>query len=999
MSLIKTPSSDNLKNNINNQIIFDDISNYKFDYNTKLGEGRFGKVRLAIHKLTNEKVAIKIIDKNQIKLKEQRQRIDSEIQILKELNHYNICKLYSIIENEERIYLIQEYIQGNDLNFFINQKEKPLIKERKVCQYFRQIISAVEYLHKLGIAHRDLKPENILINKNNDIKLIDFGLSKIFSKGELLKTPCGSPYYAAPEMVKGNKYNGLNSDIWSLGIILYLMLFQELPFMDADINRLYKKISEGQYEIPEDKINIVSKDSKDLISKILEINPKKRIKINGIKNHKWFNRISSILYEGINVKEIILPVDEEIVEEINNVYKYDKMRIRNTIIRNLYNNIRSLYFILLEKKMHLEKESVSDLHSHFYIEYIKDEKNKLNNFDNNIENVLKKRMNSKEELSTIIYYEENKEIQYNKNDNTINIDDNINNKAKFIRSKKNKTLTLNKNININFQNIQFFINKNKSCNEKFIRMKTNDEILSENNINIKKKFSEKAKNQINVSGNLKENEEEKKFYSDRIINNKRVNSSKNNKLSKFHSSSIDKKLKANNHKENNINNDIYVNRINNNFDKNIKKERKKKFLSVSYDRTKSKSINKNTTHQIIYKNNNKDNQEKNPININKYILDKINSNKKNKNIIGLIKNVPNDSLLSPINKSNDGIKNKNKIKQKLSFSENIKKFSNKNISALKLISEDSNKIKIKIKPKKTVSNLYQTKENFENKKINNYNTTKSNEKYNKIKGKTINAVKSKKNHVFLNHKTNSDLLNKKIRQKLNIGKKNDDNLVKNNDNNIKINININNSNCESLPKTNTYSTINNLSSNKKHFKSFAITNSSSKQNNKNKIVVNLVKKENNENNIINHKNEPKNLSSSFTNMIKKDIILNEHKTNLKNQIFDEKNIINYESPFDLNFIFLYKKEENIKILFEKYLQKKKIGFNIAKEKEKSNNKKSKNKIHYNCHKKNGMKFSVNIAKSLNESNNKIYIWKIKNQSTIKYDFIKLINTFNNSCLK
>ena len=348
--------------------------------------------------------------------------------------------------------------------------------------------------------------------------------------------------------------------------------------------------------------------------------------------------------------------------------------------------------------------------------------------------------------------------------------------------------------------------------------------------------------------------------------------------------------------------------------------------------------------------------------------------------------------MSPINKSNDGIKNKNRIKQKLSFSENIKKFSNKNISALKLINEDSNKIKIKIKPKKTASNLYQTKENFENKKIYNYNTTKSNEKYNKIKGKTICTSKSKKNHVFLYHKTNSDLLNKKIRPRLNIGKKNDDNLVKNNDNNIKININ--NSNCENLPKTNTYSTINNLSSNKKHFKSFAITNSSSKQINKNKIVVNLVKKENNENNIINHKNEPKNLSSSFTNMIKKDIISNEHKTDLKNLIFDEKNIINYESPFDLNFIFLHKKEENIKILFEKYLQKKKIEFNIVKGKEKS-----KNKIYYNCHKKNGMKFNVNIAKSQNESNNKIYIWKIKNQSTIKYDFINLINAFNNSCSK
>ena len=186
MSIPKNSSERILQNTpLIDQIIPDIISNYKFD--DKLGEGRFGKVRLAIHKLTKEKVAIKIIDKNQIKLKEHRQRVDSEISILKQVNHYNTCKLYSIIENEERIYLIQEYISGNDLSLFIKQKDKPHIKEKNACKYFRQIISGIEYLHKLNIAHRDLKPENILINQKNDIKLIDFGLGKIFNKGELLK--------------------------------------------------------------------------------------------------------------------------------------------------------------------------------------------------------------------------------------------------------------------------------------------------------------------------------------------------------------------------------------------------------------------------------------------------------------------------------------------------------------------------------------------------------------------------------------------------------------------------------------------------------------------------------------------------------------------------------------------------------------------------------------------------------------------------------------------
>ena len=135
MSLLKSSSSNNIISSINNPIS-DDIINYKIDYNAKLGEGRFGKVRLATHKLTNLRVAIKIIDKTQIKLKEERERIDTEIIILKQINHHNIAKLYSIIENEERIYLIQEYIKGKDLTSFIKQKEKPEIKENIYISFF-----------------------------------------------------------------------------------------------------------------------------------------------------------------------------------------------------------------------------------------------------------------------------------------------------------------------------------------------------------------------------------------------------------------------------------------------------------------------------------------------------------------------------------------------------------------------------------------------------------------------------------------------------------------------------------------------------------------------------------------------------------------------------------------------------------------------------------------------------------------------------------------------
>ena len=695
MYLIKTSSSDNINNNINpinNQPIYDDIFNYKFDYEAKLGEGRFGKVRLAFHKLTNEKVAIKVIDKNQIKLKEQRQRIDTEISILKLLNHHNISKIYSIIENEERIYLIQEYIKGNDLNFFINKKEKPIIREQIICNYFRQIISAIEYLHKLGISHRDLKPENILINRKNEIKLIDFGLSKTFSKGELLKTPCGSPFYAAPEMVKGKKYNGINTDIWSIGIILYLMLFQELPFMDADVNRLYKKILKGKYEIPEDKINLVSKEAIDLVQKILEINPKKRININGIKNHIWFNKISNELYEGINIKEIVLPIDEEIVEEINSLYGYDKMRIRNTIIRNLYNNIRSLYSILLEKKINKGKESIADLYSKLYIDYINDEKNKLSYYDNNIENVLKDRMKSKGKLDIVNDYEENKEFKkrINSNKNILILDENNNlkkniNKSSFVKNiKKNKNFYLNKNRNK--EKTQYFSIKNNSCHEKLMRMKTND---FPEEANIKKRISENVKIQINISGNLNVNslEDDKKIYSERHINDlghQRYNSSQNNYiLSKFNSSSVDKKKKISNY----INNNINVNKRKEN--NNINHKYKKNYLSVSYDKPQ-KNINKSKTNQIFYNKNNKEEnkdkvnkekKDKDLFDINRHILEKIHLIKRNQNTLYLNnKKIKNDSLLSPNNKSTD-ISNKN-YNKKLSFNKNIKKTSNKNLSSL-----------------------------------------------------------------------------------------------------------------------------------------------------------------------------------------------------------------------------------------------------------------------------------------------------------------------------
>ena len=1034
-------------NNINSlfksQAIPDNINDYKFE--NKLGEGRFGKVRSAIHKSTNLKVAIKIIDKNQIKLKEDRQRVDSEISILKQIKHYNISKLFSCIESEERIYLVEEYVNGNDLNVFIKQKEKPKIREQKVLNYFRQIISAIEYVHKLGICHRDLKPENILINSKNDIKLIDFGLGKMFTKGQLLKTQCGSPFYASPEMINGNKYNGFNSDIWSLGVILYLMLFEELPFMDADMKRLYKKISAGKYEIPEDKLDEVSSEAIDLVKQILEVNPKQRIKISEIKSHPWFNQISNVLYEGINTKEIILPIDEEIVEDINKNYGYEKMRIRNNIIRNFYNHITSLYFILLEKKIKQGKESVSDLCSKLYLDYVNDDKNKLINYEN-IEGILKERMNSKEKLETIPDYEENKEflnIQKKKNiigrrrrTQIIDINDicNIQNDSKLnnelIKIKKKKNEKTNRNDNNNIFN-QADTNTRNSKFGTFNKTKTHDSD-SVNLKDYKQKLSERVNIEINRSINKRE------IYSDsrRDKSEKlKLSSGLNKKIDNLKVASAKQKKLLTNHNTNaplHFNNNSITSKSN----KIISKSRtNKKVINnmknkhgpfVSCD--ESKPIDKKAVGHILYKNNDTGiNRNGELYSTNRSLLDKININKKsgsNKNVTNLNKNNINEKSITSPTKSIEVTESKKK--EILTFLDNsrsskIKKrfYINQKLGVSSLANENLNKYKMI--QGKTMSNFYKNNinNNYESTKISVKNIKSHNNhkvKTAKIENKTVSMMKDKKTQKFGNFKTNSNFLERKQRNKLNsikndlkylesekTGNTNISNST-NNLNNVNSAVNvkkkINNENIVASKKViNPYSTSSNFNIYKKgNNKSSLITNFTSreKSNSKDKkIMVNIAKKDSKITSPKNDKTDKILLSTIKKQKNKKrNINLNENKVNLNlnNQAnFNEKNIINFENPFDLNCLVISKNKLKIKETFEKYLNHKKINFICEKDKTNNNNK---NQICFNCSKKNGAKFSVKLSKIKNEYNSEdinLYICKIKKISDVKYDYNGLIN--------
>ena len=434
-----------------------DISQYQIK--GKIGEGMFGKVKLGIHLLTKEKVAIKIFDKGKIKNEKEVEYIEREISILKKLNHYNTIKLYNIIQNENFIFLIQEYVPNGELLHFLENPENMNLTENHICKIYQQIISGIEYLHEIGIAHRDLKLENILLNRDKNIKIIDFGLSNKYNKenGELLQSSCGSPCYAAPEMIKGIQYHGLDTDIWSSGILLYLMLCKSFPFNDKNNSKLYQKILSGKFNLP----NYLSNEAKDLLSKLLKVNPIERIKLDEIKKHPWFNLYNpkNNYFYGIDINKIIMPIDEEIIIDMINIGIEPNIVIDN-IIRNCNNNITTIYYLLLQKKIKKGKKSIADFCSNFYMDYINDEKNKFIYFNNDIDLVIQSRIK------------------------------NINKICKNIRQIKlmNSENGINKPLN----------NKNKNLKNNYFFIKINPKILKTKNENFNNRQTTERQNLKNI---------------------------------------------------------------------------------------------------------------------------------------------------------------------------------------------------------------------------------------------------------------------------------------------------------------------------------------------------------------------------------------------------------------------------------------------------------------------------------------------------------------------
>ncbi|KAL7444039.1 hypothetical protein ACHAXH_008013 [Discostella pseudostelligera] len=247
-----------------------------------LGIGAFGKVKLATHAITGHKVAVKILNKAKIKQLGMEEKVQREINILHLCTHPHIIRLYEVIDTPTDIFLVNEYVSGGELFDYIVSKGRLAADEAR--NFFHQIISGVEYCHFQKIVHRDLKPENLLLDSNLNIKIADFGLSNLMRDGDFLRTSCGSPNYAAPEVISGHLYAGPEVDVWSCGVILYALLCGSLPFDDESIPNLFKKIKSGMYSLP----SHLSQLARNLIPRMLEVDPMKRITIPEIRLHPWF---------------------------------------------------------------------------------------------------------------------------------------------------------------------------------------------------------------------------------------------------------------------------------------------------------------------------------------------------------------------------------------------------------------------------------------------------------------------------------------------------------------------------------------------------------------------------------------------------------------------------------------------------------------------------------------------------------------------------------------
>ena len=314
-----------------------------------LGEGSFGKVKEAMHVLTEEKIAVKVLEKEKITEEDDKMRVRREIEILKKVRHPNIVQLYEVIETEKYFFLVMEHIQNGELSDYIETKEK--LSESDACRIFHQLVSAVAYLHSLNISHRDIKPSNILMDYKQNIKLIDFGLGNTYTKGKGLKTSCGSPCFAAPEIINGIEYDPVKVDVWSLGVSLYCMLTGRLPFDEDTKQELYRKIRGCIYKMP----HFLSPAARSLIQELLNLNPHQRPNPTQILKHDFFKSHIPYMQNNMNIKDI-----ESLYAVVSYMINVDIAPLKKMILNNEHNKHTTVYYLMKRKvekgQINIQKE-------------------------------------------------------------------------------------------------------------------------------------------------------------------------------------------------------------------------------------------------------------------------------------------------------------------------------------------------------------------------------------------------------------------------------------------------------------------------------------------------------------------------------------------------------------------------------------------------------------------------------------------------------------------
>ncbi|XP_035483824.2 serine/threonine-protein kinase BRSK2-like isoform X4 [Scophthalmus maximus] len=317
-----------------------------------LGKGQTGLVKLGIHCVTCQKVAVKIV--NREKLSESvLMKVEREIAILKLIEHPHVLKLHDVYENKKYLYLVLEHVSGGELFDYLVKKGRLTPKEAR--KFFRQIISALDFCHSHSICHRDLKPENLLLDEKNNIRIADFGMASLQVGESLLETSCGSPHYACPEVIRGEKYDGRKADAWSCGVILFALLVGALPFDDDNLRNLLEKVKLGVFHMP----HFIPPDCQNLLRGMIEVDAGKRMTLEQIQKHTWY-------LAGKNEPEPEQPVprkvairtlaaaeeiDPDVLESMHSLGCFrDKDKLTKDLLSEDDNQEKMIYFLLLDRK-------------------------------------------------------------------------------------------------------------------------------------------------------------------------------------------------------------------------------------------------------------------------------------------------------------------------------------------------------------------------------------------------------------------------------------------------------------------------------------------------------------------------------------------------------------------------------------------------------------------------------------------------------------------------